>query len=946
MRPNDMAANVANAAYLEQLLDQYKRDPDSLPEQWRAFFAGFEVGSGGANVALAGTSAPISYDALPANVSVYDLVHSFRELGHHGATLDPLGLVKRGEHPLLDLKTFNLSEADLDRQVGNGGFQGDTDGTIRDLLVKLRTTYSGTIGIEYAGISNHEQRAWLEARIEPTYNQPNLSQQEQHALLFQLIAAEEFEQFLGRTFVGVKRFGVEGAESYIALLNTLVDHGAAHGGEQFIMCMAHRGRLNTLAHVMNKPFETVMGEFAGTNKKPEGDLGDGDVKYHLGYANTRPVPTGQTVKISLLPNPSHLELINPIHQGIVRCKQEWLGDVARMKVVPIQIHGDAAFVGQGIVTETLNLSELHGWRTGGTIHVIVNNQIGFTTPPTQDRFTPYPTDMAKGIEAPIFHVNGDDPEAVLHVAKIAIEFRQKFQCDVIIDMWCYRRLGHNETDEPGYTQPLMYKRIKEMKTTRQLYVEKLIANGRVTAEQHEQMKAEALKRLGEARERSKEPKMRDKIPKYSGVWSGLRAYKPGTDHWSSDTGVENAVLEQVISAYDRMPATFTPHPKLVKMIEERKDAVRKDTGLDWGTAEMLAFGSLVLEGHRVRMTGQDVERGTFSHRHAGLNDYETGEVYFPLKNISPNQASFSCRNSMLSEFAVLGFEWGYASSDPRNLILWEAQFGDFVNGAQPIIDQILTAAESKWRYACGLTMLLPHGYEGAGPEHSNGYLDRFLSLFAEDNIQVCVPSTPANYFHMLRRQIHRPFRKPLILMMPKALLRRKETFSNLKDLTGDAKIQLVINDPRHDAKSVDGVKRVICCSGKVYYTLDLARQANNLTDVALIRIEQLAPFPQAELQAALSKYRRVQEVAWVQEEPANRGGWRYMEPLLRGMLPDTLVTYFGREASASPAAGSMKMSEQEEVEFVTAALDLQKNAEGVREQAAKTVKAGTKAVPD
>jgi 2-oxoglutarate dehydrogenase E1 component len=942
MRSNDLAANVANVAYLEQLFAQFKQNPDSLPEQWRSFFAGFEVGVGQADRPLA-----VDDGQMSVNLSVFDLVHSYRELGHHGANLDPLGLVKRSPHPNLELKNFNISESDLDRQVGNGGFQGDTDGTIRDLLAKLQRTYCNTIGVEFTGISNPEQRAWLERRVEQTYNHPKFSPDEQHALLFQLVASEEFEQFLGRTFVGVKRFGVEGAEAFIPLLNTLVDHGAASGGEQFIFCMAHRGRLNTLAHVMNKPFETILGEFAGTNKKPENDLGDGDVKYHLGYANTRPDPSGRMVKISLLPNPSHLELINPIHQGIVRCKQEWLGDVERRKVIPIQIHGDAAFVGQGVVTETLNLSELPGWRTGGTIHVLINNQVGFTTPPVQDRFTPYPTDMAKGIEAPIFHVNGDDPEAVVHIAKLAIEFRQQFQCDVIIDMWCYRRLGHNEADEPAYTQPVMYRRIKEMKTTRQLYAERLIESGSLSAQQHEEMKAEAIRRLSEAREKSKELRVRDKVPKYSGVWSGLRAYNPGVDHWSSDTGVDHAVLEQVISSYERMPPTFTPHPKLVKMIDDRKTSVRQDTGLDWGTAEMLAFGSLVLEGHRVRITGQDVERGTFSHRHAGLNDYETGEVYFPLKNLGPNQASFSARNSMLSEFAVLGFEWGYASSDPRNLVVWEAQFGDFVNGAQPIIDQIISSAESKWRYACGLTMLLPHGYEGAGPEHSNAYLERFLSLFADDNMQVCVPSTPANYFHMLRRQIHRPFRKPLVCFMPKALLRRKETFSRVNDLTGEAKIQLVIDDPRHADKPTDSVKRVLCCSGKVYYTLDAAREQNKIEDVALVRIEQLSPFPQKELQAVLNKYRRTQEVAWVQEEPANRGAWRYIEPLLRQMLPDTLVTYFGREASASPASGSMKASEAEEVQFVGEALELKKRElEGVRQKAAETAKAGQKAVPD
>jgi 2-oxoglutarate dehydrogenase E1 component len=912
MRPSDLV-NPSNISYLEELLSQYRTNPDALPEQWRTFFAGFELG-------FLRSDAPA--DAVSMHLGIFDLVHSFRELGHHGASLDPLHLVDRGEHPLLNLKNFNIRPEDLDTQVGNGGFRGDTNGTIRDLIDKLRKTYCGSIGVEFTGISNPEQREWLETRIEQGYNQPSLSDDELRATLFELVAAEEFEQYLARTFVGTKRFSCEGGETLIPVLNAIVDHGSQNGGEQFIMCMAHRGRLNTLAHVMNKPYEIILGEFAGTNKPPEGDTADGDVKYHLGYANTRPEKNGVSVKISLLPNPSHLELINPIHQGIVRCKQEWLGDRERRKVVPIQIHGDAAFVGQGVVTETLNLSELPGWRTGGTIHVITNNQIGFTTSPHQGRFTPYPTDMAKGIEAPIFHVNGDDPAACVHVAKMAIEFRQKFQCDVIIDLWCYRRLGHNETDEPTYTQPVMYRRIKEMKTTRQLFADRLLREQKVTDAQHETMKSTVLDRLGAAREKSKEVKVRERIPKFSGVWTGLRPYKPGTDSWSTATALSRDVVDKVINAYNRLPEGFSVNPKIQKLIEERKDAVAKDTGLDWGTAEMIAFGSLLIEGHSVRLTGQDVERGTFSHRHAGLNDFNTGELYFPLKNIGPNQALFSCRNSMLSENAVLGFEWGYQSSDPRNLVLWEAQFGDFVNGAQPIIDQIISAAEDKWRYANGMVMLLPHGYEGAGPEHSNAYLERFLSLCAEDNMQVCVPSTPGNYFHMLRRQIHRPFRKPLVLMMPKALLRRKETFSHVKDLTHGG-IQLVMNDPRFEGKSTDSVKRVICCSGKVFYTLDAARQAMPKPDeVAIIRVEQLYPFPRKELEAALGKYRRKQEMFWCQEEPKNRGAWRYIEPLLRELLPDRFVEYVGRAESASPSAGSLKKSDAEEQKFVAEALNL------------------------
>jgi 2-oxoglutarate dehydrogenase E1 component len=913
MRPIDLA-NASNADYIEQLFLQYRKDPSSVPEAWQSFFAGFELASGRSEMVL-------SSSGLQSPIGVFDLVHSYRELGHLGVCLDPLGLVKREPHPHLGLEHFNITEADLDRLVGSGGFEGPTDGTLRDLLDKLQKTYATHIAVEYTGISDAAQREWLQKRMEANYNRPKLSKQQKHAIMFQLVAAEEFEQYLHRVFVGAKRFSLEGGEALVPLLNTIVDHGAAHGGEQYIMCMAHRGRLNTLAHVLNKPYENILGEFAGTNIRPEDDKSDGDVKYHLGYANTRLEPGGQKVKISMLPNPSHLELINPIQQGIIRCKQEWLGDTRRSRVIPVTLHGDAAFCGQGIVFETLNLSELAGFRTGGTLHIIVNNQIGFTTSPQQGRFTPYPTDVAKAIQAPIFHVNGDDVEAVVHVAQIAIEFRQKFLCDAMIDLWCYRRHGHNEADEPSYTQPVMYRAIKDKKTTRQVYAEQLLAEGSITQTELDEMKKVALERLGKAREAAKNPKVRDKIPTFSGVWSG---YGKANADWTAKTAVDKAVLEKVISVYDRVPEGFTVHPKLVKLLEDRKDAVRKDAGIDWGTGEMLAFGSLVDEGFRIRVTGQDVERGTFSHRQAGLYDYNTGSAWYPLKNVDRKQGEFTVRNSMLSEEAVLAFEWGYASSDPRNLVIWEAQFGDFVNGAQAVIDQIISSAEDKWRYANGLVMLLPHGYEGAGPEHSNAYLERFLSLCAEDNMQVVVPSTPASYFHMLRRQMHRKFRKPMIAMMPKALLRKKETFSQIADFT-KSDGALVLDDPRMtDAGKAEQVKRVLCCSGKVFYTLDAARQMHGITDTAVIRVEQLYPFPRKELEAVIARYRRRQEVSWLQEEPANRGAWRFIEPLLREMYPDNLIAYYGRGPSASPASGSYKESDREETEFINAALAVDK----------------------
>ncbi len=700
------------------------------------------------------------------------------------------------------------------------------------------------------------------------------------------------------------------------LLNTIVDDGASLGTEQIIMTMAHRGRLNILAHVMNKPYETLLGEFEGTNAQPRDVEGDGDVKYHLGYANKRTFPDGRCVKVSMLPNPSHLELVNPIQQGIVRCKQEWLPDPDRTKVVPVTMHGDAAFCGQGIVTETLNLSELPGYRTGGTIHIIVNNQIGFTTSPTQGRFTPYPTDVAKSIDAPVFHVNGDDPEAVVHVAKLAIAFRQRFKCDVIIDLWCYRRHGHNEQDEPSFTQPVMYRKIGQQKTTRTLYAERLASEGVVPQAEQDAMRDEVLARLKDARERAKKVMPRERIPTFSGVWRGFG--RAGSD-WSADTIVPRQRLDEVIGTLDKVPADFTVHPKLVRMIEQRKESVRKGEGIDWGTGEMLALGSLLAEGINVRFTGQDVERGTFSHRHTVLHDYENGRVFTPLKHINEaDQGSFTIMNTMLSEEAVVAYEWGFASADPRNLVVWEAQFGDFVNGAQAIIDQIIAASESKWRYMCGLVLNLPHGYEGQGPEHSNAYLERFLHLCAEGNMQVAVPSTPAQYFHLLRRQMHRKFRKPLILMMPKKLLRYAPAASRVEEFT-DRQLQLVLDDP--SVNKPEGVKRLCLCAGKVYYTLKAAIEKDNVQDVAVVRVEQLYPFPKCELQDVLDRYARVADVCWVQEEPRNRGAWSYMEPRLRELMPDRLISYVGRDAAASPATGSPKAHELEEQGLVKDALD-------------------------
>ncbi|HEY7090772.1 MAG TPA: 2-oxoglutarate dehydrogenase E1 component [Tepidisphaeraceae bacterium] len=905
--------NRANAEFIDRVYQQYLKDPRSVSEQWRTFFAGFDLGMARSEAEAAPPLPSDRPTQLPLTMGVFDLVHTYREVGHFCAKLDPLGH-DRPDHPLLHLGNFGMTHADLDRQVGQGSFQGSTNGTLRDLIEKLRLTYCSTLGVEFTGISDKAQRDWLTQHMEPIYNHPPFAPAEQIALLRQLIEVEAFEQFLHTRYIGQKRFSIEGGDSLIPLLNTIIDHGATIGAEQFIMAMAHRGRLNVLGNVVHKPYESMLGEFEGTALPPDEVTGDGDVKYHLGYANERSLPQGLKAKISLLPNPSHLELINPIQQGIIRAKQLIFGDAGRNRVVPICMHGDAAFTGQGIVSETLNLSELPGFRTGGTIHVILNNQIGFTTPPKQERFTPYPTDIAKTIQAPIFHVNGDDPEAVVHAARLAIGMRQQFKEDVMIDLWCYRRHGHNETDEPSFTQPLMYKEIEKHPSVATLYAQKLIQRGTATEEQVKQMRAEAIEKLERARKIAREVRPRTKVPSFGGVWKGYG--RAGAD-WSAKTAVSRDVLRRVVESLQHLPEGFTVHPKLVKVMQSRVDAVTSGKGIDWGNAEMLALGSLLLEGTPVRFVGQDVERGTFSHRHAVLHDYNTGQTYIPLQHLSPRQAWFNIGNSMLSEFAVLGFEWGFASADPRNLVIWEAQFGDFVNGAQPMIDQILAAAESKWRYMNGIVLNLPHGFEGQGPEHSNAYVERFLTLCAEDNMQVCVPTTAAQYFHLLRRQIKRKFRKPLINMTPKSLLRYEPAASRIEELT-EGSFQTVIDDPAvHDPQSI---RRVLMCTGKVYYSLAAAREKQKSTDVAIVRLEQLYPFPLKELKAALSRYRQAQEFVWVQEEPKNRGAWSFVSPRLMEMLPDTVVQYVGREESASPAAGAFKMHQVEEQEIMTAAL--------------------------
>ena len=897
----------ANAEYIEQLYEQYKTNPESIDERWAVFFAGFEAGTGPNSILEKLLS---SKSGSPAE-GVNHLVHSYRELGHFVATLNPLG-INREEHPLLKLSEFGLSETDdMNRSVGNGGFLGPNGETLAELLAALKATYCGSLGVEYMDISDKTQREWLQQRMEPTHNRPELTNEEKTWLYSRLVAAEGFEQFLHTKYVGAKRFSIQGAESVIPLLDTLLNEASANGAEEILMGMAHRGRLNVLTHILEKPYELLLREFEGT-AQPASDEGDGDVKYHLGYTNTRSTPSGGSLLVTLAPNPSHLEVVDPVVVGMAKAKQQARGDGEGTRVVPILIHGEAAFTGQGIVPETLSLSELPAYRTGGTIHVIVNNQVGFTATAHETRFTPYPTDVAKMIQAPIFHVNGDDPEAVVHAARLAMRFRQTFKVDVFIDVWCYRRYGHNETDDPTFTQPVMYQKIDALPSVRELYAEKLKTEGVIGDDTVERFAHELREQLDQAQVVAREARSKPPAMTFRDLWEG---FDRARGDWTAKTAVSAQDILHVTSLGTSVPEGFNVHRKLVKLLETRRAMAKGDKAADWGCAEMWALGSLLHEGTPVRLMGQDSERGTFSHRHAVLHDTANGEKWTPLSQFN---ARFTIRNSMLSELAVLGFEYGFSIADPRNLVMWEAQFGDFVNGAQAILDQFLVSGESKWDRMSGLVLLLPHGYEGQGPEHSSARLERFLQSCAENNIQVCYPTLPSQYFHLLRRQMHRKFRKPLVLMMPKSLLRDERSTSPLQEFT-DGRLHLVIDDTQVEPKKV---KRVLFCSGKVYFGLEAAREERKTEDTAIVRVEQLYPFPKTELEAVFARYSNAQEFFWVQEEPKNMGAWTFIEPRMRTVLPSGhQLEYRGRGEAASPAHGFYRVHQLEEQELIKSAFE-------------------------
>ncbi|CAN3992965.1 2-oxoglutarate dehydrogenase E1 component [Methylocystis bryophila] len=947
--------NGGDAAYLEQLLADFEADPASVSPEWRNFFSQMGVLPGRGSAAATGPSwasrdllqekdelvegfeaygetskaAPLAVkpsrppesealrQATRDSIRALMMIRAYRARGHLHANLDPLGLEQRSDHGELHPATYGFTDEDFDRKIFIDGVLGLQHATLFEIVSILRRTYCGSIGFEFMHVLNPAEKSWLQARIEGPKKEITFTPEGKRAILNKLIEAEGFEKFLDLKYTGTKRFGLDGGESIVPALEQIIKRGGALGVMEIVLGMAHRGRLNLLCQVMAKPHRALFHEFKGGSSLPDEVEGSGDVKYHLGASSDREFD-GNKVHLSLTANPSHLEIVDPVVLGKVRAKQDQheCPDNDRRAVLPLLIHGDAAFAGQGVVAECFGLSGLKGHRTGGSLHFIINNQIGFTTYPRYSRSSPYPSDLAKMVEAPIFHVNGDDPEAVVFAARVAIEFRQQFQKPVVIDMWCYRRFGHNEGDEPAFTQPLMYKKIRAHKSTLEIYSEKLIAEGHISPADLEKGKAEWRATLDTALEASQSFRP-NKADWLDGYWSGLKpGYQSSDDERRGKTGVAIDVLRDIGRRITTVPPSFNVHKTVQRFLDARRAAIENGVGIDWATAEALAFGSLLREGHRVRLSGQDSERGTFSQRHAVLIDQENESRYVPLAHVGAGQGRFEVINSMLSEEAVLGFEYGYSLADPQSLVLWEAQFGDFANGAQVIFDQFLSAGERKWLRMSGLVCLLPHGYEGQGPEHSSARLERYLQLAAEDNLQVANCSTPANYFHILRRQLNRSIRKPLILMAPKSLLRHKRCVSTIEDLGAESTFHRLLPDeaelPRPGAlalRPAEEIRRLVLCSGKVYYDLVEEREKRGADDVYLLRVEQLYPLPLRQLAQRLARMRAA-EVIWCQEEPRNMGAWSYVEPYLEWALGQAAgkskrARYVGRPASASTAAGTM-----------------------------------------
>ena len=930
-----------NSSFIEELYGRYLTDPASVDPSWRAYFDDLEPENRGLfarsraalarkpekmlaanrNVPAVGLDDTATKALIREHLRVIMLIRAYRVRGHLIAKLDPLGLTGKEYHPELDYKTYGFTEADLDREFYLDYVLGLEKATLRQILAVLRRTYSSSVGIEFMHIQDPEQKSWIQARIESAGGLFDTSAEEQREILEQLTETEGFEQFLQVKFPGTKRFGLDGGESGIPALEAMIRTAAELGVDEIVLGMPHRGRLNVLANVMGKPYSAILSEFQG-GVAVNDVLGSGDVKYHLGTSTDRTLPDGRMVHLSLTANPSHLEAVNPVVMGKVRAKQRQKGDTERSKVMGVLLHGDAAFIGLGVVHECLEMQDLKGYRVGGTIHLIVNNQIGFTTSPAYSRSSPYPSDVARGVQCPVFHVNGDDPVAVTHVARLATEFRQKFKIDVVIDLWCYRRHGHNEGDEPGFTQPLMYKKIAQHPTVRQTYARRLEEDKVLKPGEAQGIYDAFIQQLESAHETAKSYKA-NKADWLEGAWSGLRAAPK--EYQRGDTAAATEMLRELGLKMTDLPPALNVHPRLRRVIQQRRKAIEDGVGIDWATAEHLAFASLLVEGFPVRLSGEDVGRGTFSQRHAIIYDQMTEEKYTPLQHLRAKQASFECIDSILSEEGVLGFEYGYSLADPNCLTIWEAQFGDFANGAQVYYDQFISSGESKWLRLSGLVNLLPHGYEGQGPEHSSARLERFLQLYAENNIQVVMPSTPASYFHALRRQLHREFRKPLIVMTPKSLLRHKRCVSTLEELSPGSSFHRVLWETG-PSEADQAIERVVLCSGKVYYDLLQGREDKWLDGkVALIRLEEIAPFPEEVLAAELRRYPKTARYVWCQEEPRNMGAWFFVAPRIENVMEAVGIgqgrlVYAGRKPSASPATGSHGQHEREQRQLVEDAL--------------------------
>ena len=904
--PGRAAINSWSPEFLETQYQAWKQNPDNVDAQWHYFFQGFDLAQDQTPHAITPST-----DDFYRNARVQSLVYHYRDIGHLKAKLDPLGTV-RPEPENLNLAAFDLTPDDLDRLFTTTINGLRKPSKLRDIIAALEETYCETVGFEYMHITNTEERRWFQERVEPSRFRPSLSNDEKKYILLKLHQGETFEGFLQKAYQGEKRFSLEGGETLIPLLACALDRASELGVTDGVLGMAHRGRLNILANIMNKGYDDIFAEFEGNYIHTY--MGGGDVKYHKGYSDYFKTLAGRQVYMTLAANPSHLEAVDPVVLGRARAKQVSYGEEGRTRVLPILLHGDAAFAGQGIIAELLNMSNLPGYRVGGTLHVIINNQIGFTTSPHSARSTTYCTDVARMVQAPIIHVNGEDPERAIMAMKLAVEYRQRFGKDVVIDMWCYRKYGHNEGDEPAFTQPKMYDLIRNhKKPVRQLYADRLVAEGVIEKPEGEKMREALEMILSDAHQRGRIEPADPNPPGFRQHWEGL------TKEFSFDpvkTSVDRATLNLLADRMEVVPSDFTVHPRLKTILARRWKSVRDGVGIDWGTGEHLAFGSLVHQGVPVRITGQDSRRGTFSHRHAVLVDQNDERDYTPLSNVDEKQAPFLVYDSPLSEVSVLGFEYGYSIAEPKMLVMWEAQFGDFANGAQVIIDQFLASAEVKWDRASGLVLLLPHGYEGQGPEHSSARLERFLQLCAEENIQVVNTTTPAQYFHLLRRQVLRSFRKPLIIMSPKSLLRRPEAVSTIEEFTNGT-FQEILDDPAIQDRSA--VRRVLLCTGKVYYDIAARRKEVDDYSTAIVRLEQIYPLHVERLQEILASYPKATDVAWVQEEPKNMGAWSHINEALQDRL-GLHVAYFGRRASATPAVGSIKLHEKEQKAFMESVL--------------------------